>query len=54
MKTAGFGPMASVGETDQPWSHESDGTPLEPVESSDNSPVLGPAGQLLQSQLLGR
>jgi CubicO group peptidase (beta-lactamase class C family) len=45
MKTAGFGPMASAGRTDQPWSHTAKGEPIEP-DNSDNPPILGPAGRV--------
>jgi len=45
MKTAGFGPMASAGRTDQPWSHSAAGEPIDP-ERSDNPPILSPAGRV--------
>ncbi len=49
MKSAGFGPMASRGKVDQPWSHLGDGTPVDPAGTviiPDNPPVMGPAGRV--------
>jgi CubicO group peptidase (beta-lactamase class C family) len=46
MTGAGFGAMGKKGSTDQPWQHESDGTPVEPGPASDNPPSLGPAGRV--------
>jgi CubicO group peptidase (beta-lactamase class C family) len=47
MKTAGFGPMASKGKRDQPWSHSGEGKrrrPVPPGPGADNPLVIGPAG----------
>ncbi len=44
MRTAGFGPMASPGQTDQPWPHLArDGRPV-PIPGADNPKLVGPAG----------
>jgi CubicO group peptidase (beta-lactamase class C family) len=44
MKTAGFGPMGTVGKIDQPLHHDATGRPLEPELFADNPPVMRPAG----------
>src|SRR5262245_40747211 len=47
MTTAGFGPMGTAGQVEQPWQHSSFfgwRTPIEPGPKADNPPVLGPAG----------
>ena len=47
MKTAGFGWMASPGQTDQPWPHVVRGNrhlPIPPGPGADNPLLLGPAG----------
>lgn len=50
MKETGQGPMATRGGIPrQPWQHERDGKPLEPVPQADNPEVLGPAGRLHMS-----
>lgn len=46
MESAGFGTMATPGKTDQPWSHDGRGKPLEPGLRGDNPPLLGPAGRV--------
>jgi CubicO group peptidase (beta-lactamase class C family) len=46
MKTVGFGAAGTPGKIDQPLPHEADGTPLEPTETADNPPVMGPAGRV--------
>jgi CubicO group peptidase (beta-lactamase class C family) len=47
MRSAGFGPPASVGEVDEPWGHmpKPGGgyDPIPPGPEADNPPVLGPA-----------
>jgi CubicO group peptidase (beta-lactamase class C family) len=44
MTDVGFGSMGTPGKVDQPWQHQANGTPVEPGPSSDNPPVMGPAG----------
>ncbi len=45
MKTAGFGPMGSANDVDQPWPHQIiEGKPV-PIYA-DNPAVLGPAGRV--------
>ena len=47
MKTGGFGPMATKGKRDQPWSHLGDGKqrrPVPPGPNADNPLCIGPAG----------
>jgi len=47
MKSAGFGPMASRGKRDQPWSHIGEGAsrrPVPPGPAADNPLCIGPAG----------
>lgn len=47
MTSVGYGPMATPGKTDQPWSHGEKGKPIDPGSPppvSDNPPVMGPAG----------
>ena len=49
MTTAGFGPMGTVGELDQPRQHRLVGGKLEAVEPfplADNLPPMGPAGRV--------
>jgi CubicO group peptidase (beta-lactamase class C family) len=49
MKTSGFGPAASPGTLDQPWFHKVEGDKhlyIEPGLTSDNPPLLGPAGRI--------
>jgi CubicO group peptidase (beta-lactamase class C family) len=49
MKSAGFGPMGTMGKIDQPLQHRLEGTkhiPLDPGYFSDNPPLLGPAGRV--------
>ncbi|HEX4138801.1 MAG TPA: serine hydrolase domain-containing protein [Candidatus Methylacidiphilales bacterium] len=43
--SAGFGGLGTPGKIDEPWPHNSDGTPLpQNGPAIDNPPVLGPAG----------
>ena len=45
MTSAGFGGVGTLGKTDQPWPHSSNGTPMpENGPLMDNPPVMGPAG----------
>ena len=44
MRAAGFGGTGTAGELDQPWPHAADGRPLQNGPTTDNPPVLGPAG----------
>jgi CubicO group peptidase (beta-lactamase class C family) len=45
MSQTGFGPMASVGEEDQPWGHTAEGRAIAPEHpGADNPPSLAPAG----------
>jgi CubicO group peptidase (beta-lactamase class C family) len=46
LKSAGFGPPATVGKLDQPWGHRGDDAPFKPVPpgpGADNPPAIGPA-----------
>lgn len=45
--TAGYGPVGTPGQTDQPWPHDALGHPL-PTNGplADNPPVMGPAGRV--------
>jgi CubicO group peptidase (beta-lactamase class C family) len=44
--TAGFGPMGTVGLTDQPLQHSPQYQPLEPTADMDNPPIYNSAGRL--------
>jgi len=47
MRSAGFGPMATKGRRDQPWSHVGDGASrraVPPGPNADNPLCIGPAG----------
>lgn len=47
MNSSGFGPMASPGQVDQPWSHlvrNGQTVPIPPGPGSDNPLLIGPAG----------
>jgi CubicO group peptidase (beta-lactamase class C family) len=47
MRTGGFGPMATKGKRDQPWSHLGDGASrraVPPGPGADNPLCIGPAG----------
>jgi CubicO group peptidase (beta-lactamase class C family) len=45
MRGMGFGPMATGGQVDQPWSHAIQDGKCEPVPDLDNPRILGPAGR---------
>jgi CubicO group peptidase (beta-lactamase class C family) len=47
IRSAGFGAMGTPGKTDQPWQHRRENgktIPVEPSPTSDNPPVIAPAG----------
>lgn len=44
--TAGFGPMGTVGRTDQPLQHTNSHAPVEPTPDADNPPIYDPAGRV--------
>lgn len=47
MTTADFGGLGTPGETDQPWPHLADGSPVpQNGPAVDNPPVMGPAGRV--------
>jgi len=49
MKSAGFGPMGTMGQVDAPWQHRKQGDkliPIGPGPLSDNPPFITPAGRV--------
>ena len=49
MTSAGFGPMGLPGRIEQPWQHffkDGKAVPLNPLPSSDNPPIMNPAGRI--------
>ena len=49
MRSAGFGPMGTMGQVDAPWQHRKQGDnliPIGPGPLSDNPPFITPAGRV--------
>ncbi|MBY0230895.1 MAG: beta-lactamase family protein [Gemmataceae bacterium] len=49
IKDAGYGPMNTLGKTDQPWQHDDKGRPRDSALVNDNPPVMSPSARLHMS-----